>query len=250
MRESIIPVRALERTVIDLRQQKDHRTQRILFDVSGWLEEYPEGEIRACAQPPGGEVYPVALTMEGGLAVWTVTDSDTAQHGSGHIQLALVGPDGEKLHSAIGHTLIRRSLCAQAGAAAPEAAASWFEQMETKLDGKLDKPADRGKTGQVLGLGEDGVTAWIDPPAGGGSGGAGLPVVDETDDGKVLMVVGGKWAANSLPLYDGAYSVTPSADAQQRMQTAQKLMDADVVIEKIPYSEVSNTANGTTVIIG
>lgn len=80
-------------------------------------------------------------------------------------------------------------------------------------------------------------------------GGADLPAVSEEDNGKIMTVVDGKWAAGELPLYEGEYVVTPSAD-EQILLTAQKLMDANLKIDKIPYSEVSNTSNGTTVIIG
>lgn len=52
---------------------------------------------------------------------------------------------------------------------------------------------------------------------GGGTGGAGLPLVGEEDEGKVLTVVGGKWKPEPVT---------------------------------IPYNEVSNTAGGTTVNIG
>lgn len=250
MGDRIYPVRSLGQADVLLGRQRDNAVRRILFDVSSWLAEYPDGRITASAKPLGGEVYPVALEMEGGMAVWSITDADTAKAGRGSIQLILLGPEGERLHSAIGYTLTLPSLDSAAGGEPPQSVAPWYEQVERALDGKLDKPPDAGKAGQVLGLDADKHPAWVDPPQGGGTGGAGLPIVDETDEGKVLTVVDGKWAAGELPKYDGAYSVTPDAEIQQTLQTAQKLMDADVVIAKIPYSEVSNTANGTTVIIG
>lgn len=49
--------------------------------------------------------------------------------------------------------------------------------------------------------------------------------------------------------YDGNYRVRPSGD-EQRLLTSDKLMIDDVVIESIPYYEVSNTSGGTTAIIG
>lgn len=79
--------------------------------------------------------------------------------------------------------------------------------------------------------------------------GSGLPSVTEEDDGKVLKVVGGKWVASELPVYEGSYSVTPSATGDITLQTSQKMLDADVVVSKIPYAEVSNSSNGTTVTI-
>lgn len=91
---------------------------------------------------------------------------------------------------------------------------------------------------------------WTGSGEGGSSGGNGLPYVSAADDGKVAMVVNGAWAAAELPLYDGVYSVTPSATEEQMLATAQKLMNANLVVAKIPFSEVSNTANGKTATIG
>lgn len=79
--------------------------------------------------------------------------------------------------------------------------------------------------------------------------GTDLPKVSTEDNGKVLRVVDGEWKADDLPLYDGAYELIPSAN-DQTLYTAQKLLDADIKVKKIPYEEVSNSSNGTTVIIG
>ena len=85
---------------------------------------------------------------------------------------------------------------------------------------------------------------------GGGTGSSDLPRVTVKDDGKVLTVSGGKWVAKDLPQYDGEYSVTPSAEGEITLETAQKLLDADIKVNKIPYSEVSNNSGGNTVFIG
>lgn len=59
-------------------------------------------------------------------------------------------------------------------------------------------------------------------------------------------------AGNVLPsaaeMYDGVYNVTPSQYAQE-LQTSHKMMERNVVVEKIPYFETSNE-HGTTVYIG
>jgi len=96
---------------------------------------------------------------------------------------------------------------------------------------------------------EDSGRPWTGS-ADGGVPGAGLPYVSEEDNGKVAMVVDGSWQAAELPLYDGAYSIAPSAEGDVTLATAQKLMDADVVVQKIPFAEVTNSANGKTATIG
>ncbi|MBE5800054.1 MAG: hypothetical protein E7321_08920 [Clostridiales bacterium] len=77
----------------------------------------------------------------------------------------------------------------------------------------------------------------------------GIPDVTTADNGKVLTVVGGKWAAAELPKYDGEYEITPHAEESTTLLTAQKFMDSNVKVNKVPYFETSNQADGETVYI-
>lgn len=56
-------------------------------------------------------------------------------------------------------------------------------------------------------------------------------------------------ASVMVELYDGEYNVIPKVDAQE-LETANKLMGENVVIQQIPFYSVSNDANGSTIIIG
>lgn len=49
-----------------------------------------------------------------------------------------------------------------------------------------------------------------------------------------------------LPNYKGPYDVIPKV-YEQKLETANKSMEDDVLIEKIPYSETANSGGGTTV---
>ena len=51
------------------------------------------------------------------------------------------------------------------------------------------------------------------------------------------------------PVYEGEYVVTPKAEAQT-LETAERMMEDNVVVLEIPYAEVSNLSGGYTVIIG
>ena len=52
-----------------------------------------------------------------------------------------------------------------------------------------------------------------------------------------------------IPVYTGAYDVTPDPDVMQTLLTAGKQMTENVTVQKIPYYETSNIS-GTTVYIG
>lgn len=49
--------------------------------------------------------------------------------------------------------------------------------------------------------------------------------------------------------YDGEYDVVPRL-TQQILETKDKLLEQDLVIEKIPITSVSNQSGGNTIIIG
>ena len=59
-------------------------------------------------------------------------------------------------------------------------------------------------------------------------------------------------AVNSgdVPVYDGAYSVTPKVYEETTLETKQKLMQNNVTISRIPQYQVSNDAEGVTLISG
>ena len=59
-------------------------------------------------------------------------------------------------------------------------------------------------------------------------------------------------AVNSgdVPVYDGAYSVTPKVYEETTLETKQKLMQKNVTVSRIPQYQVSNDAEGVTLIIG
>lgn len=70
---------------------------------------------------------------------------------------------------------------------------------------------------------------------GGSSGGSSLPDVTTEDNGKVLMVDAGSWAAKELEKYLGEYDVTPTTEAVV-LSTAKLLMSGDVTVQAIPQS--------------
>lgn len=54
---------------------------------------------------------------------------------------------------------------------------------------------------------------------------------------------------NIYDAYEGTYNVIPKAFKEQTLETANKLLKNDIIIEKIPYWETGNDSNGVTVYI-
>lgn len=239
--------KSLSRVTIPLGRQLDHDVLAITVDVGEWLTEYPDGVIAGYATLPGNDKsYPLSIEMDGDNAVWTVREGDTAKAGYGKFQIALIGADGKKKHSAIADTIILASLSAKAGEAPPDPYKPWMDQVTQDVSGgvRFDKP--QALTDEQKKQARDNIGVGA-----GGSGelGAGLPAVTPEDEGKVLTVIGGAWAAAQLPKYDGEYEVVPQAHGAVTLETAQKYMDANVTVTKIPYFETSNATGGETAYI-
>ena len=56
--------------------------------------------------------------------------------------------------------------------------------------------------------------------------------------------------SGDIPVYDGTYSVTPKVYEETTLATKQKLMQNNVTVARIPQYQVSNDADGVTLIIG
>lgn len=73
--------------------------------------------------------------------------------------------------------------------------------------------------------------------------GPSVPAIEVQLQNVVLINVEGK-------KYEGEYDITPSAYNDKVLATRNLVMSKDVTIRKIPQFEVSNTADGKTLIIG
>lgn len=51
------------------------------------------------------------------------------------------------------------------------------------------------------------------------------------------------------PTYEGEYTITPSSADEQVLETEYRVLKDNIVIQKIPYYETTNTQNGLTAYI-
>lgn len=78
------------RTIPLGRRGENHATE-VSFDVSAWLKDYPNGEIRLIAQRAGDAYpYPIDCVRQGDTVVWTVSNADSGVEGFGVCELQLL----------------------------------------------------------------------------------------------------------------------------------------------------------------
>ena len=89
----------------EIGKQYEHIVDHIPFDFSPWFEEFGEGNIVLTVLRPTDTIaYPVALDVDGTVATWTVTATDTAYKGMGKAQLSYLV--GEAVKKSIVYSII------------------------------------------------------------------------------------------------------------------------------------------------
>lgn len=77
--------------VLQVGYQGENEVTDVLFDISSWIMEFGEGVAQLRVKRPGNsedESYVLSLTITDGKAVWTVSETDTANKGNGKVQLS------------------------------------------------------------------------------------------------------------------------------------------------------------------
>ena len=115
-------------SILPLGKQGENMARKIQFDISRWIGTLGPGTVQLLHQRRGDEApYPVAVEQEGNLAVWTVTNADTAAAGTGRAELQYYVGDA----LAKSETWMTKVLPAlgPAGETPPEAQQGWVDQV-------------------------------------------------------------------------------------------------------------------------
>lgn len=170
----------------------ENKARQIRIDLAKWLSVWPKAKpVLLVVRPDENEAYPAKTEMDGQTMVWTVMSYDTEIPGTGEAWVVFRGEDDEMLgvtpHTSV---LIKRGPPNIDGETPPDGAIPWVENVMDAAQRAEDAAERAEEIAEAL--------------AGGGSGGnidSGLflPPVKEEDNGKVLAVVDGKWAAAEPP---------------------------------------------------
>ena len=176
----MITVNASRREPICLRHQGENDAMRVAFPLSAFEADWPGGTPLLLVQRPRAsrdtEAYPVALSVDGHTAYWTVSASDIEYSGYGKAQLQWRVED-VLVKSCIYDTVCVPSL--HAGAEPPDGPSKrWFDAIQAQI-GNLDDLTTEEKKNLVAAINEA-------ARSGGGSGGgyqigSGLKLDTETN---------------------------------------------------------------------
>lgn len=172
----MITINASRREPICLRHQGENDAMRVAFPLSAFEADWPGGTPLLLVQRPRSsrdvEAYPVALSVDGHTAYWTVGASDIEYSGYGKAQLQWRVED-VLVKSCIYDTVCVPSL--HAGAEPPdEPSKRWFDAIQAQIGNLADLTTEEKKN----------LVAAINEAARSGGGGSGT--VTEADIEKAL----------------------------------------------------------------
>lgn len=102
----------------------------LIFDVSAWMDAYPDAVIELYVTPPAGDAYMALLQESEDGLVWLLTAADTAEPGAGSIELIMRNPSsGVVLKSATAGTHVEASPSQAAPGEPPKAHEPWWERV-------------------------------------------------------------------------------------------------------------------------
>jgi len=255
-------IRAIPTQVIPLGRLGENECTQILFDISGWLEEYPSAAIGLYNLRPGDtESYPVgALTTSDGSAVWTVKSSDLSAVGKGRCELVAI-EDNVIVKSAIYTTQVAEAL--DGSGEVPEPWEDWKEEfIEIKDDVEAAASAAQDASEAIQNMGVEAgtlppsspatVTKNVDPETGEVTLSFGIPQGVKGDQGDkgdrgycptATVTKNGKAATISLTDIDGTTTATITDGNDGFTPIANVVQNVDGA--KITITDVNGTTFAT-----
>lgn len=111
----------------------------VAFDFSAWVEEYGPGTMAVfIKRPTDASPYPAALQIEGTVATWTISETDTLYQGSGEIEFVYTN-ETQRQKSAVFATYVFRDIGAPASDP-PDPYENWLDRL-TELAGATQQNA-------------------------------------------------------------------------------------------------------------
>ena len=215
MRKIIVQVD--KSTTINLGYAGENLATVVVFDISQWVKEYGRGKADLLLRMDGSDApYPCTVEIKDTCAEWIITNSELASAKKGKCQLVYHVGDTVIAKSSIFQTNVNVSLSEET-ADPPESFISWVDKVlaagvlaENSADWIKEEVKQLNDTvqlmhNQIVQTGSEAVKSVQDAAKEKieqieGIAGL-LPSVTVEDNGKILMVVDGKWKAQ-MPVID------------------------------------------------
>lgn len=135
---------AKEGAIIPLGRQGENEVTTVLFDVSGWAEQYGEGTFTLAHQRcKDGDGYVRETTLDGDTLEWVITNVDVAYAGRGKLQLTYTVGDAVA-KSVLYDTKVERSL--DESESVPDPWKNWVDQIEEASEDAVQAAEDASES--------------------------------------------------------------------------------------------------------
>lgn len=194
----------LEKIVVSLKDSRplvkigwtgENDARGIVWDISTWQTIYGEGICTLLNQREQDTApYPCPVTIDGKFAVWQVTDGDLGSGGNGKCQLVYTVGEEVVAKSPVYKTLASRSLSGEIEP--PDQFDSWIDQIvQAGAQAQAAASTATSKAGEASSSAEAAEGSAQAAQAAASSVEELVPIPTAADNGKIMMVVDGKWEA-------------------------------------------------------
>ena len=116
----------------------ENLTRQIIFDCAAFVELYGAGTAEIVAKLPDGTKYlPANVEQDGGTVIWTISEADVGQAGTGRAELSwLVGEAVAKTRT--WRTVVRQSLAGTGESEPPDPYKDWVDKLDSRVRTALD----------------------------------------------------------------------------------------------------------------
>lgn len=127
--------------VVNLGYTGENMHTQIIINCAVIAEDYPDATVEVVVKPPEGDPYLAVVEYTDGVLTWDVAASDVAVSGDGRYQIIFTDGAEEIFRSAIGTTLIMKSVDEATGTA-PTPQETWAEAMASELADQIAAAAE------------------------------------------------------------------------------------------------------------
>ena len=207
--------------------QGEGNSRAVEIMIAPWVKEWPDAQVIVLYERPGESVlYAGNAALDGSVVKWVIDPFATEKPGAGRMILQAKQGDAV-VKSAVAVTRVTPNL--QGTATEPPTPPTGFVEQVLDAAERADASAKRAEAeAEKI---------------------SGYKAIAYVEDG-ILVLTMNVMDGDGYTLYEGEYTVRPSAEGAEVLETAQRILEEDVTVQQITYSVTGNAADGLTATIG